>query len=38
MKNPNDPIGNRNCDFPACSAVPQPPAANSTLVYLRKPI
>ena len=24
--NSNDPIGNRNCDFPGCSAVPQPTA------------
>ena len=24
MKNPNDPIGNRIRDLPACSAVPQP--------------
>jgi hypothetical protein len=23
MKNAYDPIGNRTCDFPACSAVPQ---------------
>ena len=23
MKNPTDPIGNRNLNFPACSAVPQ---------------
>jgi len=30
MKNSNDPIGNRTCDIPACSAVPQltaPPRA-----------
>ena len=26
MKNPNDPIGNRNLDLPDSSAVPQPPA------------
>ena len=26
MKNPNDPIGNRTHDLPACSAVPQPNA------------
>jgi len=26
MKNYNDTIGNRNCDFPVCSAVPQPTA------------
>jgi hypothetical protein len=26
MKTPNDPIGNRNCEVPSCSAVPQPPA------------
>jgi len=24
MKNPNDPIGNRTRDFPACGALPQP--------------
>jgi hypothetical protein len=24
MKNPNDPIGNRSLDRPACSAVPEP--------------
>ena len=32
MKNSNDTIGNRTCDFPACSAVPQstaPPCAAS---------
>jgi len=23
MKNPNDLIGNRTCNLPACSAVPQ---------------
>ena len=28
MKNPNDPIGNRTRDLPACSAVPQPAAPN----------
>ena len=27
MKNPNDPIGNRYRDHQACSAVPQPTAA-----------
>jgi hypothetical protein len=27
MKNPNDPIGNRIRDLPACNAVPQPIAA-----------
>jgi hypothetical protein len=26
MKNSNDTIGNRTCDLPACSAVPQPTA------------
>jgi hypothetical protein len=26
MKNSNDNIGNRTCDLPACSAVPQPTA------------
>ena len=26
MKNSNDAIGNRTCDIPACSAVPQPTA------------
>ena len=26
MKNPNDPIGNRNRDVPACCAVPRPTA------------
>jgi len=27
MKNSNDTIENRNRDFPACSAVPQPTAS-----------
>ena len=27
LKNPNDPIGNRARDLPACSAVPQPTAS-----------
>jgi hypothetical protein len=26
MKNSSDTIGNRTCDLPACSAVPQPTA------------
>ena len=26
MKNSGDTIGNRTCDLPACSAVPQPTA------------
>jgi hypothetical protein len=26
MKNSNDTIGNRTCDVPVCSAVPQPTA------------
>ena len=26
IKYPNDTIGNRTCDLPACSAVPQPTA------------
>jgi len=26
MKNSNDTIGNRTCDLPACSTVPQPTA------------
>jgi hypothetical protein len=32
MKNPNDPIGNRTHNLPACSAVPQPTAPPSTVV------
>jgi hypothetical protein len=30
MKNYNDTIGNRNRDFPTCSAVPQPSAPSRT--------
>jgi hypothetical protein len=30
MKNPNDTIGNRTRDLPACSAVPQPTAPSRT--------
>ena len=30
MKNSNDTIGNRTCDLPACSAVPQPTATPRT--------
>jgi hypothetical protein len=36
MKNFSDTIGNRTCDFPVCSAVPQPtapPAACPGLFY-----
>jgi hypothetical protein len=34
MKNPNDPIGNRICDLPTCSAVPQQIALPRTPVNL----
>jgi hypothetical protein len=34
MKNFNDTIGNRNCDLPACSAVPQPTEPLLTLSLL----
>jgi hypothetical protein len=30
MKDPNEPIGNRTRDLPACSAVPQPTAPSPT--------
>ena len=32
MKNPNNPIGNRTCDLPIYSAVPQPTASPCTPV------
>jgi hypothetical protein len=34
LKNSNDTIGNRTRDLPACSAVPQPIAPPSVLVYV----
>ena len=30
MKDPNEPIGNRTRDLPACKAVPQPTALSPT--------
>jgi len=36
MKKSNDTIGNRTCDLPACSAVPQPtapPRAPQNIIY-----
>ena len=39
MKNSNDTIGNRTCDLPTCSAVPQPtalPRAPEKLMYSAK--
>ena len=35
MKNSNDTIGNRTCDLPACSAVPQPTAPRRWFTMLR---
>jgi hypothetical protein len=34
MKNPNDIIGNRTRDLPACSAVPQPTAPPRAPPYI----
>jgi hypothetical protein len=34
MKNPNDPIGNRTCDLPACTAVPEPSAPPRTALVV----
>jgi len=30
MKNPTDPVGNRTCNLPDCSTVPQPSAPPCT--------
>jgi len=38
VKNPNDPIGHRNRNFPACKAVPQstaPPRNTDTSTYFK---
>jgi hypothetical protein len=34
MKNSSDTIGNRTCDLPTCSAVPQPTALSRAPIYI----